>query len=181
VRRVSVAQKRLDDENWYFGPKTSNGHTTKWAPLGPLEPSIPRYTQRVRAHILIEQPATVTLSVRGCLGGRLARGVQGSPAEVWPVTFCTKLASSVCLLYHTLGTKRMGRPSANDPCKPRAERPPRQPRTLSVTGVGCSMCILARTLCVERGMNGCGGLSGAHFVVCSLLVLDPKYHFLPSD
>ena len=30
-----------------------------------------------------------------------------------------------CLLYHALGTKRMGRPFADDPCTPRAERPPR--------------------------------------------------------
>ena len=46
-----------------------------------LKPSIPRSTRRVRAHIPIEQPTTITLSVRGCLGGRSARGVHGSSAE----------------------------------------------------------------------------------------------------
>jgi hypothetical protein len=88
--------------------------------------------------------------------------------------------SSFCLLYHTLGTKRMRRPSAHDPCTPRAERPPRQPGTLSVTVVGCSMEVWARTLRVDRGIDGFGRPSGAHFVVCSLLVLGPKYQILPS-
>jgi hypothetical protein len=32
--------------------------------------------------------------------------------------------------------KTYGRPSADDPCTPRAERPPRKPRTLSVTVMG---------------------------------------------
>jgi hypothetical protein len=68
----------MDGKIWYFGPKTSSEHTTKWASLGPLKPSIQRSTRRVRAHIPIEQPTTVKLSVRGCLGGRLVRGVQGS-------------------------------------------------------------------------------------------------------
>jgi len=86
-----VAQKRLDGKIWYFGPKTSSEHTTKWAPLGPLKPSIPRSTRRVRAHIPIEQPATVTLSVRGCLGGCSARGVQGSSAEGRPIRFVPSL------------------------------------------------------------------------------------------
>jgi hypothetical protein len=76
--------------------------------------------------------------------------------------------------------KTYGRPSADDPCTPRAERPPRQPHTLSVMVVVCSMGIWARTLRVDRGMNGFGGPSGAHFVVCSLLVLGPKYQILPS-
>ena len=76
--------------------------------------------------------------------------------------------------------KRMGRPSADDPCTPRAERPPRQPRTLSVTVVACSMGIWSRTLRVDRGMYGFRGASGAHFVVCSLLVFGPKYQILPS-
>ena len=80
-------KKPLDGKIWYFGPKTSSEHTTKWAPLGPLKPSIPRSTRRVRAHIPIEQPTTVTLSVRGCLGGCLARGVQGSSAEGRPIRF----------------------------------------------------------------------------------------------
>jgi hypothetical protein len=31
---VSVAQKRLDGKTWYYEPKTSSQHTTKWAPLG---------------------------------------------------------------------------------------------------------------------------------------------------
>jgi hypothetical protein len=79
-----------------------------------------------------------------------------------------------------LGTKRMGQPSTADPCTPRAERPPRQPRTLSVTVVGCSMGIWARTLRVDRGVDGLRAPSGAHFVVCSLLVLGPKYQILPS-
>ena len=79
-----------------------------------------------------------------------------------------------------LGTKRMGRPSVDDPCTPRAERPPRQPRTLSVTVVGCSMGIWARTLRIDRGMDGLRGPSDAHFVVCSLLVLGPKYQILSS-
>ena len=79
-----------------------------------------------------------------------------------------------------LGTKRMGRPSAGDPYTPRAERPPRQPRTLSVTVVGCSMCIWARTLQLDHCMDGFRGPSGAHFVVCSLLVFGPKYQILPS-
>ena len=61
-----------------------------------------------------------------------------------------------------------------------AWRPPRQPRTLSVTVVGCSMGIWARTLRVDRGMDGFRGPSGAHFVVCSLLVFGPKYQILPS-
>jgi hypothetical protein len=82
--------------------------------------------------------------------------------------------------YYTLGTKRMGRPFARGPCTPRAERPPRQPRTLSVTVVGCSMGIWARTLRVDCGMDGFRRPSGAHFVVCSLLVLGPKYQILPS-
>jgi hypothetical protein len=77
--------------------------------------------------------------------------------------------------------KTYGRPSAGDPCTPRAERPPRQPRTLSVTVVGCSMGIWARTLRVDRGMDGFRGPSGAHFVVCSLLVLGPKYRILPPE
>ena len=41
----------------------------------------------MRAHIPIEQPTTVTLSVRGCLGGPSARGVQGSAAEGRPIRF----------------------------------------------------------------------------------------------
>ena len=76
--------------------------------------------------------------------------------------------------------KTYGRPSADDPCTPRAERPPRQPRTLSVTVVECSMGIWARTLRVDRGMNGFRGQSGAYFVVCSVLVLGPEYRVLPS-
>ena len=88
---VSVAQKRLDGKIWYFGPKTSSEHTTKWAQLGPLKPSIPRSTRRVRAHIPIEQATTVTLSVWGCLSGRLARGVQGSSAEGRPIRFVPSL------------------------------------------------------------------------------------------
>jgi hypothetical protein len=201
-----VTQKRLYGKNWYFGPKTSSEHTTKWAPLGPLNPSIPRSTRRVRAHIPIEQPTTVTLSVWGCLGGRSARGVQGSSAKGRPIRFVPSLLKfehvhakltmtpdappgaavmeawqqiNFCLLYHALGTKRMGRPFADDPCTPRAERPPRQPHTLNVTVVGCSMGIWARTLRVDRGMDGFRGPSGAHFVVCSLLVLGPKYQILP--
>ena len=75
--------------------------------------------------------------------------------------------------------KTYGRPSADDPCTPRAERPPRQPRTLNVTVVGCSMGIWIRTLRVDRGMDGFRWPSGAHFVVCSLLVSGPKYHILP--
>jgi hypothetical protein len=63
VSGVSMTQKRLDGKFWYFGPKTSKEHTTKWAPLGSLKPSIPRPTRRARAHIPIEQPTTVTLSV----------------------------------------------------------------------------------------------------------------------
>jgi hypothetical protein len=58
--------------------------------------------------------------------------------------------------------KTYGRPSADDPCTPRAKRPPRQPRTLSVTVVGCSMGIRARTLRVDRGIYGFRGPSGAH-------------------
>ena len=53
----------------------------------PLKPSIPLSTRRVRAHILIEQPITATLSVQGCHGGRSARGVQGSFAEGRPYVF----------------------------------------------------------------------------------------------
>ena len=45
----------------------------------------------------------------------------------------------------------MGRPSADDPRTPRAERPPRRRPTLSVTVVDCSMAIWARTLRVGRG------------------------------
>jgi hypothetical protein len=74
---------------WYVGPKTSSEHTTKWAPLGPLKPFIPRSTQRVRARILIAQPITVTLSVHGCLDGCLARGGKGRLQRV-AHTFCTK-------------------------------------------------------------------------------------------
>ena len=81
----------MDGKIWYFGPKTSSEHTTKWAPLGPLKPSIPQSTRRVRAHISIEQPTTVTLSVRGCLGGRSARGVQGSSAEGRAIRFVPSL------------------------------------------------------------------------------------------
>jgi hypothetical protein len=90
---------------------------------------------------------------------------------------------------HTFCTKRMvqktktafswyktyGRPSARDPRTPQAEKPPRQPRTLSVMDFGCFMGIWARTLRVDRGMDGFRGPSGAHFVVCSLLVLGPKF------
>ena len=76
--------------------------------------------------------------------------------------------------------KTYGRPYAADPCTPQAERPPRQPRTLSVTVVGYSMGIWARTLRVDRGMDGFRGPNGAHLVVCSLLVLGPKYQILPS-
>ena len=74
-----------------------------------------------------------------------------------------------------LGAKRKERPSAGDPHTPRAERPPRQPRTLRVTVVGCSMVVYTRALRVDRGMDGFRRPSGAHFVVCSLLVLGPKY------
>jgi hypothetical protein len=83
---VSVAQKRMDGKNWYVGPKTSNEHTTKTAPLGHLKPSIPRSTRTVRAHIPTEQTTTVTLSVRGHLDGRSARSVyaQGSPGKGRP-------------------------------------------------------------------------------------------------
>ena len=88
---VSVTQKRLDGKIWYFWPKTSSEHTTKWASLGTLKPSIPRSARRVRAHISIEQPTTVTLSVRDCLGGRSARGVQGSSAEGRPIRFVPNL------------------------------------------------------------------------------------------
>jgi hypothetical protein len=42
------------------------------------------------------------------------------------------------------------------------------------------MDIWARTLRVDRGMDGFRGPSSAHFVVCSLLVLGPKYQILPS-
>ena len=76
--------------------------------------------------------------------------------------------------------KTYGRPSADDPCTPRAEGPPRQPRTLSATVVGYAMGIWARTLRVDRGMDSFRGPSDAHFVVCSLLVLGPKYQILPS-
>ena len=141
--------------------------------------------RRVRANIPIEQPTTVTLSVQGCLGGCSARCVQGLSTEDRPY-----------VLYHAygtkdkncqtgvsksgLGTKRKGRPSADDPCTPRAEQPPRQPRTLSATVVGCSTGIWARPLRVDRGMDGFRGPSGAHFVVCSLLVVGPKHQILPS-
>jgi hypothetical protein len=37
------------------------------------------------------------------------------------------------------------------------------------------MGIWARTLRVDRGMDGFRGFSGAHFVVCSLMVSGPKY------
>ena len=86
-----MAQKRVDGKIWYFGTKTSSEHTTKWAPLGPLKPSIPRSTRRVRAHIPIEQPTTATLSLRGCLGGRSTRGVQGSSVEGRPIRFVPSL------------------------------------------------------------------------------------------
>jgi hypothetical protein len=48
----------------------------------------------VRVHIPIKQPTTVTLSVRGGLGGRVARGVQGSSAKARPY-----------VLYQAYGTK----------------------------------------------------------------------------
>jgi hypothetical protein len=54
-------------------------------------------------------------------------------------------------------SKTYGRPSANDPCTPRAERPPWQPCTLSVAVMGCSMSIWARTLRVDSGMDGFRG------------------------
>jgi hypothetical protein len=87
-------QKRMDGETWYFGPKTSNEHTTKTAPLGHLKPSIPRSTRTVRAHIPTEQTTTVTLSVRGHLDGRSARGLQGLPGKGRPY-----------VLYQAYGTK----------------------------------------------------------------------------
>jgi hypothetical protein len=90
VLRRSLAQKRMDGKIWYFGPKTSSEHTTKWAPLGPLKPSIPRPTRRVRAHIPIKQLTTVTTSVRGCFDGRSARGVQRDRLQRVGHTFCTK-------------------------------------------------------------------------------------------
>jgi hypothetical protein len=96
-----------------------------------------------------------------------------------PHTFCTTPTQFLSFVPYAW-CKTYGRPSADDPCTPRAERPPRQPRTLSVTIVGCSMDIWARTLRVDRGMDGFRGPSGAHFMVCSLLVLGPKYHILPS-
>jgi hypothetical protein len=74
-----------------------------------------------------------------------------------------------CSNFVRLGAKRMGRPCAGDPRPHRAERPPRQPRTLSVTIVGCSMCIWACSLRVDRGMVGFKGPSSAHCVVCALL------------
>jgi hypothetical protein len=85
-----------------------------------------------------------------------------------------------CLNLSMLGTKRTGRPSTGDPCTPRAERPTRQPRTLSVTVMGCSTGIWARALRVDRGVDGFRGPSGAHFVMRSLLVLGPKYQIFPS-
>jgi hypothetical protein len=57
-------------------------------------------------HRASEQPTTVTLSVRGCLGGRVARGVQGSHAEGRPIRFVPSIC--VCLWFHRLGTKSMG-------------------------------------------------------------------------
>jgi hypothetical protein len=109
-------------------------------------------------------------------GSRRARIVcRGRPCVLYQAC-CYRF----CRLYHTRGTKTYGRPSADDPCTPRAERPPGQPRTLSVTVVGCSMGIWTRILRVDRGMDGFRGPSGAHFMVCSLLVLGPKYQILPS-
>jgi hypothetical protein len=49
-----------------------------------------------------------------------------------------------------------------------------------VTVVACSIGIWARTLRIDLGMDGFRGPSGAHFVVCSLLVLRPKYQILRS-
>jgi hypothetical protein len=66
---------------------------------------------------------------------------------------------TVALINWRARTKRMGRLSAADPRTPRAERPPRQPRTLSA--VGCSTGIWARTLRVDRGIDGFSGPSGA--------------------
>jgi hypothetical protein len=40
------------------------------------------------------------------------------------------------------------------------------------------MGIWARTYRVDRGMDGFREPSGAHFVVCSLLVFGPKYQIL---
>jgi hypothetical protein len=41
--------------------------------------------------------------------------------------------------------------------------------------------IWTRTLRVDRGMDGFRWPSGAHFVVCALLVFGPKYQVLPSE
>ena len=80
---VSMAQKRLDGKIGFWAHNNTE-HTTKWVPLGPLKPSVPRSTRRMRAHIPIEQLTTVILSVWGYLGGRSARGVQGSSVEGRP-------------------------------------------------------------------------------------------------
>jgi hypothetical protein len=45
-------------------------------------------------------------------------------------------------------------PSADDLCTPRPERPSRQPRTLSVTIVGCSMGIIMGTHPSRRSRYG---------------------------
>jgi hypothetical protein len=104
---VTMAQKCREGKIWYFGPKTNSGHTTKLVPLGPLKPFIPRSTRRARAHIPIEQPTTVTLSVRGCFGGLSARGVRGSPAEGRPIHFVPSLDKSFVEAWSWPGTHRL--------------------------------------------------------------------------
>jgi hypothetical protein len=74
-----------------LGPNPARNTPQSGHRSGPVKPSIPRSTRRVRAHIAIEQPTTITLSVRGCLGGRSARGVQGSSAKGRPIRFVPSL------------------------------------------------------------------------------------------
>jgi hypothetical protein len=162
-----VAQKRLDGKIWYFGPKTSSKHTTKWAPLGPLKPSIYK-TGRKTGGAKPSSKAGAAAASGDSLRDKPHAGqksAQEEASEIWLESVQPMLErllkraadkkdldassqlrnlaqqehrSSVAHGQNVLNdcTKRTGRPSVDDPCTPRAERPPRQPHTLSVAVVG---------------------------------------------
>ena len=139
VLRRSYDTKTPRRQNLVFGPKTSSEHTTKRASLGPRKPSIPRPTRRMRAYTPIEQPTTITLSVRGCIGGRLARGVRGSHAEG----------------RRYVGTKHMGDPPQTILARLEPNDQQCSPAHL-VRRWWVALCVYiwARMLHIDRGMDG---------------------------
>jgi hypothetical protein len=120
---------------WYFGSRRA-WIVCEWSPIR-FVPNLLKF-EHIHAKLTMTPDAPPGAAV-------IAAWEHCSQA---PMTAATGGASGVmvnlawiCSNFSRLGTKRMGRPSVDGPCTPRAERPPRQPHTLSVTVVGCSMGI----------------------------------------